>query len=79
MRGKLRIDELFAFTVIDTDGTEGVPAFLAPDGMAMPMVCADRERVDQLRPIAQQIARDGRVTVRLVRFSTRDVLEEIKP
>jgi len=79
VRGQLRIDELFAFTAIDSDGTEGVTAFLTIDETILPMVAADRARVDSLRPIAQDIARQRGVTIRLVRFSVREVLEEIKP
>jgi hypothetical protein len=80
VKGKLRIDEIFAFIVTDTDGTEGVAAFLAPkSGGWMPMVAADRARVDSLMPMARDLARHGGVTIRLTRFSTREILEEIKP
>lgn len=79
MQGQLRIDKLFAFVVIDDDGTEGIPAFLAPGGTAMPMVGADLARVDSLRPIAQKFARESDKTVRLYVFDNRAEVEVIQP
>lgn len=81
MKGQERIEEVFAFLTTDTDGTEGITGFaLLPESGMIPMVCADKSLVDLLRPVALQIAADNpAVKIRLVRFSKRDVLEEIKP
>lgn len=73
----LRIDEMYAFVAQDADG-EGLTGFQMGDTF-MPMVAADKTRVDQLRSIAQQIARDTGQTVKLVRFSVREELETFKP
>lgn len=42
MKGQLRINQLFAFIMVDDDGTEGVPAFFG----------ADMARVEDLKKIA---------------------------
>jgi len=55
MKGQLRIDSLFAFAQIDTDGTEGVVAMKFGDGW-MPLMGADLAMVAKLRPIAQHTA-----------------------
>lgn len=77
MQGQLRIDSVFVFIVLDEDGTEGVPAFLAPNGMLLPMVAADQARLDQLLPIARDMAALRQVPIHLCRFSTRELLETI--
>lgn len=43
----------------------------------MPLVGADRERIESLRPIAEQMRHDTAYPVKLIRFSTREVLEEL--
>lgn len=73
----LRIDELYAFIAQDADG-EGLPAFR--DGPVMlPMVCADKARVDSLREKAKEIARASGNRITLCRFSVREEIEVIEP
>lgn len=78
MKGQLRIDQLFAFTCVDVDGTEGVVGVLTGDGW-VPLVGANMIRVNQLRPEAQRIANETRRKVLVKRFSTMTVLEELLP
>ena len=73
----LRIDEIYAFIAQDADG-EGLPAFMH-NGMMMPMVCADKTRVDSLREIAKQMARESGNKITLCRFSVRQEIEVIEP
>lgn len=47
MKGQLRINQMFAFVILDDDGTEGVPAMLI-EGVWMPLMGADMARVDSL-------------------------------
>lgn len=75
MDGQLYIGTLFAFIATDADGSEGITAFEGPDGVMYPMVGADMERVDDLKPIAQAIAKASDTPIHLVRFSKREVLE----
>lgn len=78
MDGQARIDSMWAFTVVDDDGTEGVVAVQAAGSM-MPLVGADLARVRSLRPLAQRLASDLGKPVSLVHFSTRTVQETLQP
>ena len=73
----LKIDEMFAFVAIEDDG-EGLCAFKSGDHW-LPMVGADMKRVEQLRPIAQDIARMTGQEIRLIKFTARHEIEAIKP
>lgn len=76
-----RIDELWAWVAEDDGPTdEGVAAFLNPaDGMWMPLVGADRERVESMRQAAHTIALAAGKRIRLVRFAARHDVELIDP
>jgi hypothetical protein len=68
-----RIDSIWAYLSVD-EGGEGVCA--APiGGITVPMIAADKRRLDILRPIAQMIARHFGKPVRLVQFTKREELE----
>jgi len=78
---KLRIDEIFCFISVDDDGNEGVCAFQAGATM-MPMMGADLDRVESLRPIAKQLARMQYFTdkkICLIKFTVREEMEIIEP
>lgn len=72
----MRIDRMYAFVVVDKDGTEGVAGMRTDDGW-LPLVGADFDRVDSLRPIAQHMADTFGHSITLVEFSTRRELEVI--
>ena len=75
-----RIDEMYAFVAVDpADDTEGITAFVEPGGTAMPMVGADMERVDSLRPVAESMAKRFGQTIQVLRFSQRTEIEVISP
>lgn len=72
----LRIESMYAFVTVDPDDdTEGIIGFSSPDGQWLPMVGADMERVEQLRPIATSIARQTGREVRVVHFTERVEVE----
>ena len=77
MNGQERINEMYAFVVVDDDGTEGIPAFRSGD-RDLPLVGADTARVEALRPIAENMARELSKPVELVRFTVREHLETIE-
>lgn len=79
MKGQYRIDSLFAFVVIDEDGTEGVPAVPGPGGMQLPMVGADLAMVEMFKPLARRWAQENGRAVTLVHFSRRTVQEVYEP
>ena len=73
----LRIESMYAFIAVDPDDdTEGVIGFTAPSGW-IPMVGADMEMVEKLRPMAEGIARAHTQTVKLVHFTQREEVEVI--
>jgi hypothetical protein len=73
-----RIDEMYAFISSDETG-EGVVALTMSDGTTIPMVGADMMRINDLRPIAQDIANHARIKIKLIKLSMREELEEINP
>lgn len=79
MNGQEVIEELFAFVVVDEDGTEGVPAVPGPGGMVMPLMGADTGRVESLRPIAQMVADQLDKDVTLYKFTGREELVTLTP
>lgn len=83
MKGQLRITTMYAFIVVDDDGTEGVPAMLAPSGtfanfpMLLPLMGADLDRVNSLREYVQTDPALKGKTITLAKFSVRTNLETI--
>jgi hypothetical protein len=71
-----RITEIWAFLTVDSDGDEGVCATRTPSGVWIPLIAADKELLDSLRPLAERLASENKRTVRLVRFHAKEVLEE---
>ena len=72
-----RIDRMWAFLSVDHDGEEGVCA-ASINGVMMPLIASDQRRVDQLTPIAEDIARNAGIKIRLVEFSPRTIIKEIE-
>lgn len=78
MDGQARIDSVFAFVVVDDDGTEGVPA-IESDGVAYPLMGADLAMVEILKPHARALAKQTGKPVALVHFSRRTLQEIYQP
>ena len=74
-----RIEQIFVFAALDkSPDDEGVAAFKTGEGW-MPMVGADLKKVDQLRPIAEEIAHKTGKKIRVLKFTLREELEVIEP
>ncbi len=73
-----KVQEVFAFLMVGDDGDEAVPAVATPMGM-MPMVAADKERLDSLREAAKLVADSQGKRVVLARFHLRHDVEFILP
>jgi hypothetical protein len=74
-----RISAIWAYLSVD-DGGEGICG--APIGLnfsTIPLIAADKARLDQCRPIALSVARSFGKPVRLVRFHQREDVELIRP
>lgn len=74
-----RIDHIWAFLSVD-DGGEGICAAPLGHGMlTVPMIAADKRRLDSLKPIARKMANIFHKPVRLAKFATREDVEIYKP
>lgn len=72
-----KITELFAWVATDQDGTEGVCGQLLPSNTLMPMIGSDRDRIESLRPAAEEVRRLTGFPVKLMRFSMASKLEDL--
>lgn len=72
------ITEMFAFVAEERPGEEGVIGAWLGD-TCYPLVGADMAHADSLRDLAEQVGQQMGVPVRLVRFTTREVIEPIWP
>lgn len=78
--GQDRILSLWAFTCLDTDGTEGVIGAPMLGGLGlMPLIGADLARIHSLRPYAQAVATATGRPVTLSHFSVRTDQETLVP
>lgn len=73
----LRIDEIWAFVSVDETG-EGLCAIPTAGGL-MPMIAADKARLESLKAMASQIAKMSGKTVKLIKLSSRQELQEWHP
>ncbi len=74
-----KIDALFAFISVD-EGPEDEGIVAARMGnMWMPLVGADMDRVESLKPLAVGVARLTGKRIVLAKFSVREDLEELEP
>lgn len=74
----LKIEKLYAFVADDAED-EGVCGFVGPDGRWMAMVAADKVRVESLKLIVRDIARQTGRPINLLCFSVREQIESILP
>ncbi len=78
MKNPFKIKTIHAFIAEDKDGQEGLVGMHTPDGW-VPFVCADEDRINSIRPIAEKIAQQQEKTIKLIKFSLREEIEVIKP
>lgn len=73
----LRIDKIWAFVATDKEGNEGICASYFPESdMWLPLIGADMERIEIVRPLAELVAQNSNSVVKLVYFHNRTVIEE---
>lgn len=73
-QGSDKIQQLYCFAVTDDDGNEGVPA-VSKDGMMLPLMGADMERMDSMRPFMREFEKQSGKKVRLYKFTERMELD----
>lgn len=67
-----KIEKLYAWVATEPGGGEGVCGMSIPElGGMVPLVGADRARIESLRPYAEQTRKASGYPIRLVEFSTR--------
>lgn len=75
----VNIQEIWAFLSVDpSDNTEGIISYETAVG-PMPMIAADAERLHLLMPYVERLVNGTRITVRLVKFSTREDIRVLEP
>ena len=77
-----KIKELYAYIAEEIKSDEGIvgaTAIIGGQYGMLPLVAADRERVESLRPLVHRIANQTRKRITLVKFSVREDLETIEP
>lgn len=75
----LKINEVYVFVAQDEDG-EGIFAhstYFNGDHVFMPFVCADKERMQSLKPFAKKVSKEHNKKIKIVKFSVREDVEEI--
>lgn len=76
-----KITEMYAFVILNDglgQGDEGIPAFKMGN-MSMPLTGADMERIDSIRPIAQDAANSSGSKIELRHWTQMEVLEVLEP
>jgi len=72
-----RIDSIYAILSIDEGGEGVVGAPIGPDSSMVPLIAADKERLKDLKVIAEQLAKQLGWKMKIVRFTTREEIGEI--
>lgn len=72
-----KIEELWMWMAVETDGSEGIVATIIPGLGVTPFVGADKERIHSFRDEAVRAARARGITIKLVRFYGLEVVETI--
>ena len=74
----MKINEVWAYVSEDEKGNEGICGWLDEKTKQwLPMVCADKDRLESLRVLAIMIAKQTNKKIKIVKFSTREDVEEI--
>lgn len=68
MSSTKKISQMFAFVMDDGKGAEGIMGISAADGSWMPLVGADMARVESLKPLADDIAKQIERSYRILKF-----------
>jgi hypothetical protein len=76
-----KITEMYAFVSVD-EGGEGIigqTMDIMGKNVFMPFVCADKARMESLKPLAINIGKLGRKKIKLIKLSARKEIEEYEP
>lgn len=73
-----RIDEVYCFISSDEtgEGIIGATREILGQTVFMPFVCADKARMESIKPMAKQIAKESGKKIKLIKLSVREEIEE---
>ena len=77
--GVQRLDQLWLVTYVDEAGREIVVQAKLTNGEYAPMIAADPARLESMMPAARSLATANNIKLRLVKFTERLDVEEIRP
>jgi hypothetical protein len=77
--GIQRLEQLWLVTYVDDAGREVVAQAKLTTGEYAPLLAADVARLESMLPAAREIAKANKIKMRLVKFTSRLDVEEIKP
>jgi predicted pyridoxine 5'-phosphate oxidase superfamily flavin-nucleotide-binding protein len=73
-----KVEKMFVFVTTDAKGEEGICAVRRGDTW-FPLICSQLDLLEQLRPMAEQIAKQNKsARITLLQFSDRKALETIQ-
>ncbi len=73
-----KITEVYCFVSVDEGGEGIIGQTMNIQGkeIFMPFVCADKNRMESLKPLAKQIAVLGNKKVKLIKLTSREEMED---
>lgn len=73
-----KITEVYVFASVDIhgEGIIGQNMHVMGNNVFMPFVCADKNRMESLKPIAKEIAKETGKKIKLIKLTTREEIEE---
>lgn len=72
-----RIGAIHAFVAVHSDDDEGIVGIPTIDGI-LPAIAADKQRLDELRPLVERLSKSQDLPIKLVRFDQRTDVETIE-
>lgn len=73
-----RMTTIHCIVAIDDNDEEGIPAITVPFHGSLPLIAANEERLIQITTMAQKVADDMGKNFKIVRFSMREDIGEIR-
>ena len=71
------IDKLYAWIATEPDGGEGIISMMLPTGLSLPLIGADRERIEALRSYAESLQQATGYPVCMKMFSNGTVIDQL--
>ncbi|RLC88655.1 MAG: hypothetical protein DRJ03_01920 [Chloroflexi bacterium] len=72
------LQEIYVFVTRDAQGDEGVVSIINPAGQVQPLISFDTRQLDMMKDVAKQIVDETKQDVRLLKFTTREELEQFE-